>query len=147
MTNRKIVHHVPRQYMKKNKKRTFTTLFGIVCMVMLMTCVFVGKETAMHYLETLASQDKGKWHVSAYDVTAKQYEELKQMEHVKGTVISANYEHCEFAASANTERPFLQMKAYDEDAFDWMNIRLTEGRLPENKNEIVINVEGRWSRG
>jgi len=141
MTNRKIVHHVTRQYMKKNKKRTFTTLFGIVCMVMLMTCVFVGKETAMHYLETLASQDKGKWHVSAYDVNAKQYEELKQVEHVKETVVSANYEHSEFAVSANAERPFLQMKAYDEAAFDWMNIRLTEGRLPENKNEIVINVE------
>ena len=141
MTNRKIVHHVTRQYMQKNKKRTFTTLFGIMCMVMLMTCVFVGKDTAVNYLETLASMDKGKWHVSAYDVNEKQYEDLKQLKHVKKTAVSANYDYSEFAASANEWKPFLQIKAYQKDAFDWMNIRVTEGRLPEHENEIVISKE------
>ena len=141
MRNRKIVHHVTRQYMKKNKKRTFTTLFGIICMVMLMTCVFVGKETAINYLETLASQSKGKWHISAYDVNEQQYDALKNLENVKQVVRSADYGHSEFANSANADRPFIQIKAYEKDGFDWMNIRLTEGRLPENKDEVVLNVE------
>ncbi len=141
MTNRKIIHHVTKAYMKKNKKRTFITLFGIMCMVMLMTCVFVGKETAITYLETLASQERGKWHISAYDITTKQYEELKNLENVEQVVMSAEYGHSEFANSANEERPYIQIKAYEKDAFDWMNIRLAEGRFPENKNEILMNVE------
>ena len=141
MTNRKIVHHVTKEYMKKNKKRTFTTLFGIICMVMLMTCVFVGKETAIKYLETLAEQSKGKWHASAYSVTDKEYEALKQMENIKQTAISAEYGYSEWMTSGNAERPFLHIKAYEKEIFDWMNIRVEEGRLPENKNEIVINVD------
>ena len=48
-----VFFYVPRQYMKKNRKRTLTAFFGIFFMVMLMTCVFVGKETAFDFLETL----------------------------------------------------------------------------------------------
>ncbi len=141
MSNKKIVHYVTRQYMKKNKKRTFTTLFGIMCMVMLMTCVFVGKETAVKYLETLAEQDKGKWHLSVYDVTIEEYEALKKLENIEEMVVSAEYGYSEFAVSANDERPFLHLKAYEPAAFGWMNIHVEEGRLPENKNEIIINIE------
>ena len=45
MNNKKIIFHVTRQYMKRNKGRTAVTFTGIALMVMLMTCVFVGKDT------------------------------------------------------------------------------------------------------
>ena len=46
--------------MKKNRKRTLTAFFGIFFMVMLMTCVFVGKETAFDFLGRMAVLDQGK---------------------------------------------------------------------------------------
>ena len=63
-----VVFYVTRQYMKKNRKRTLTAFFGIFFMVMLMTCVFVGKETAFDFLERMAVLDRGKWHVAMYDL-------------------------------------------------------------------------------
>ena len=63
-----VVFYVTRQYMKTNRKRTLTAFFGIFFMVMLMTCVFVGKETAFDFLERMAVLDQGKWHVSMYDI-------------------------------------------------------------------------------
>ena len=62
MNNKKIIFHVTRQYMKRNKGRTAVTFTGIALMVMLMTCVFVGKDTVLRYLEKVASLRSGSWH-------------------------------------------------------------------------------------
>ena len=100
MGNKKIVYQVTREYMKKNKKRTFTTLFGIIFMVMLMTCVFVGKDTAINYLEELAAKSKGKWHECIYDINKEEYDQLKELEGVEQIVISDDYDYTVFDASA-----------------------------------------------
>lgn len=81
-----IVFHVTRKYMMRNKGRTFTTFAGIVFMVLLMTCVFVGKDTGIRYLEDVASLKDGKWHVSMYDITEKEYEQVLEVPGVKETV-------------------------------------------------------------
>ena len=138
MSNRRIVYHVTSEYMKKNKRRTFTTFLGIVFMVMLMTCVFVGKDTAVSYLQDVASQKDGKWHASLYDIDSEQYLQVKQLDYIEDTAVSVDYGYTEFD-SANSERPFIQMKAYSKQCFDWMNIELTEGRFPESANEIVVS--------
>ena len=139
MTDRNIVYKVTRRYMSKNKKRTITTVLGIMLMVMLMTCVFVGKDTAVSYLEELASQEKGHWHISVYDITSEEYNAITKLDFVEETAISADLGCAEFAASANSERPFIAIKAYQKNGFDMMNIRAVEGRLPENGSEIVIS--------
>lgn len=136
---RNIVFYVTRQYMKQNKGRTFTTFAGIVFMVLLMTCVFVGRDTGIDYLQDVASLKDGKWHVSLYDITLEEYEKVREMPGIRETALSAAYGNTEFAASANPERPYLNVKAYSMACFDWMNIELSEGRLPENSREIMIS--------
>lgn len=136
---RNVVHYVTKQYMKQNRKRTWVTFFGIVFMVLLMTCVFVGKDTALGYLEDVASQKEGKWHVALYDVTKEQRDEVLALQGIKETAMSVDYGATEFAQSANAERPYLNIKAYQQQCFDWMNIKVKEGRLPEQSDEIVIS--------
>ncbi len=136
---RNIVFYVTRQYMKQNKGRTFTTFAGIVFMVLLMTCVFVGRDTGIQYLQDVASLKNGKWHVSMYDITREEYETIREMPGVKETACSAAYGSTVFEASANAERPYLNLKAYSMPCFDWMNIELSEGRLPENPKEIIVS--------
>lgn len=134
-----VVHYVTKQYMRQNRKRTWITFFGIVFMVLLMTCVFVGKDTALGYLEDVASQKEGKWHVALYDITKEQRDEVLALQGIKETAISVDYGATEFAQSANAERPYLNIKAYQQPCFDWMNIKVKEGRLPEQSDEIVIS--------
>ena len=50
MKNKKIIFQVTKTYMKKNKKRTIITFAGILVMVILMTAVFVGKDTVMDFM-------------------------------------------------------------------------------------------------
>lgn len=141
MQNNKIVHQVTKAYMKKNKKRTITTLLGIVFMVMLMTCVFVGKDTAVSYLEKLASMENGTWHLCVYDVTDDEYEQICKMEDMEQIGVSADLNYTMFAQSGKEERPYIHIKSYSEDAFDMYRIEAIEGRLPQAEDEIILNIE------
>lgn len=114
-------------------------MVGIVFMVLLMTCVFVGKDTAVAFLDDLITQKKGKAHATVYEMTETQQEELFSKEYVKEYAISETIGVTDFTASENKERPFLNVKAYDEKAYDWFNIFVTEGRLPKNSEEIVLS--------
>lgn len=134
-----IVFYVTRQYMKQNKGRTLTTFAGIVFMVLLMTCVFVGRDTGICYLQDIAALKDGKWHVSMYGITSKEYEEVLEISSVKETAVSTTYGSTIFDVSANEERPYLNVKAYTTPCFDWMNIKLLEGRFPEDSREIIVS--------
>lgn len=139
MRRKNIVYYVTRQYMKQNKKRTATTFFGIAFMVLLMTCVFVGKDTGLGYLEQAASLKEGKWHVAFYDIGKEKQEEIRELPYVKETAASEYLGNTVFEQSGNAERPYLNVKGYTGNCFDWMNIELVSGRLPERGDEIVIS--------
>ena len=140
MNNKKIVFKVTRAYMKKNRKRTVITFLGILLMVMMMTAVFVGKDTFMDYMIDIISLQKGSWHIQVYDVDREQAEEIAALKSVEELEVSRAYGYTEFAKSAKPETtPFLEVKSYSGDIFKWMNINVIEGRYPENGNEILIS--------
>lgn len=134
-----VVHYVTRQYMKRNRKRTMTAFLGIVFMVLLMTCVFVGKDTAVSYMERLAASKDGKWHAIVYDATGEDLSELDGMKYVLDTAVSKRMGITAFELSANPEKPYLNIRAYSEKCFDWMNIELSEGRFPSATDEIILS--------
>lgn len=135
----KIVYQVTGKYMRMNKKRTLTTFVGIIFMILLMTCVFVGKDTAIGYLQDIGSLKEGSWHVSMYNLTKKEESRIQNLPYVAETAASASCGITRFAGSANKDRPYLNVKAYTGSCFDWMNITVTEGRLPQNRKEIIIS--------
>lgn len=136
---RNIVHYVTGRYMRQNKKRTLTTFLGIVFTVLLMTCVFVGRESSIAYLAEVASQKNGSWHYTLHDVTPEVRSEVEALPYVTGTAASLSLGLTDFPASGNADRPYLNVKAYEPEAMDWNNIRLTQGRLPENSRELVLS--------
>ncbi len=139
MRNNKIIFHVTKKYMKLNRRRTAITFLGIMFMVMLMTCVFVGRDTAVDYLENTAELDKGGWHVIAYDIDGKKAAMISDMDETEQTGYSKPLGYADFTQSANSETPYLEIKSYTTDTFDLFNITPVEGRLPENEHEIVIS--------
>lgn len=134
-----IVYQVTWKNMKMNRKRTWTTFLGIFFMILLMTCVFVGRNTAVGYLQEVGSQKKGKWHVSMYDISEKELGKVRSLDYIKETAKSADYGYTDFAESGNKMRPYFYVKSYENTCFDWMNLKLKEGRLPENGSEVVIS--------
>ena len=139
MNNKKIIFHVTRQYMKRNKGRTAVTFTGIALMVMLMTCVFVGKDTVLRYLEKVASLHSGSWHMTVYGLDNANCKEVAAVDGIDKIGYVARKGFTEFPASANKDRPYLEIKAYSPICFELTNIHVTQGRLPENEKEIIIS--------
>ena len=139
MNNKKIIFHVTRQYMKRNKGRTAVTFTGIALMVMLMTCVFVGKDTVLRYLEKVASLHSGSWHMTVYGLDNANCKEVAAVDGIDKIGYVARQGFTDFSASASKDRPYLEIKAYSPICFELTNIHVTQGRLPENEKEIIIS--------
>ncbi|MCR5252037.1 MAG: ABC transporter permease [Lachnospiraceae bacterium] len=140
MNNKKIIFKVTAAYMKKNKKRTLITFLGIMIMVAMMTAVFVGKDTVLEYMKNAVAADKGKWHIQVYDVNASQLEKIRALKSTDRVEIARSLGYSEFAQSGNPdETPYIELKGYSGELFDWMNIKVKEGRYPENENEILLS--------
>lgn len=134
-----VILSITLRYMKLNRKRTLITFLGIMLMVTLMTCAFVGKDTALGYMEKLGSLKDGSWHVAVYNADHETLDTISNLDYVDETAYSADYGFTDFDLTSNSDRPYLYVKAYSENDFDWMNIHLSGGRLPENGSEIVIS--------
>lgn len=126
--------------MLKNKKRTLITFAGILVMVILMTAVFIGKDSIMEFMKKVVEADQGKWHIQVYDVDKELADGIATIKSVDRIAVSRPLGYTEFPQSGNPEyTPFLEIKGYSDDLFDWMNIKIIEGHAPENDNEILIS--------
>ncbi len=140
MGNKKVIFDVTAIYMRKNRKRTLTAFAGILLMVVLMTAVFVGKDTLMAYLADIAISERGSWHIQVYGLDSGQLKELSSLPYIDEIGISRDYGYTAFPQSGKPEyTPFLEIKGYSSPVFSWMNIHLLDGRYPENENEIIIS--------
>lgn len=139
MSANRIVHQVTLKYLLQNRKRSLISLISISLMVILLTGVFIGKDTAIRFFTDIAEAEKGKWHINVYDIDNEQYEKLKELPFVEETGISSHLAISPFAESNDPYKPYLDLRSYSKNSFDWMNIRVTEGRLPENDGEIILS--------
>ena len=139
MRNTKIIHQVTFKHMKMNAKRTILSIVGIALMVMLLTCVFVGKDTAYKYLVDIASEKSGSYHYAIYNINKDKLNMIRCYDEITGIAVTEDLALTEFDKSANPIKPFLNIRRYSPDAMKWMNIKVVEGRLPQNEQEIVIS--------
>ena len=129
MNNKKIIFQVTKTYMKKNRKRTMVTFLGIFVMVILMTAVFIGKDTVMGYMKNAVIANKGSWHYQVYDIDKEQAEQIKARDFVDKFEISKPLGYTEFPESGNPKvTPYLEIKEYSKNLFVLMNIKVKEGR-------------------
>ncbi len=134
-----IVHYVTRQYMLRNKKRTVTSFIGILFMVLLMTCVFVGRDTAVAFLQEAASAREGKWHYALENISGAQLDQIQNLDYISELEESVGLGMTDFGQSKNEKKPYLNLKAYGEKCFSWYRVRLTEGHFPKQQDEIIIS--------
>ena len=100
---------------------------------------FVGKDTVLRYLEKVASLHSGSWHMTVYGLDNANCKEVAAVDGIDKIGYVARKGFTEFPASANKDRPYLEIKAYSPICFELTNIHVTQGRLPENEKEIIIS--------
>ncbi len=120
-----------------NKKRTIVTIIGIILSTALI-CAVAGMVTSFY--KTLLEYEKeanGNYHVSIYDVTPEDVQKIKKNEEIESFYNFYKYKgYSKLEDSKNEYKPYICLLGYNKESLE--TLKLSEGRLPQNDNEVVI---------
>ena len=134
----KILNRITVQNLKMNKKRTIVTIIGIalsVALICAVTSFAVSFQKAMVDREIKTS---GNWHISINDISQENLKYIENNVKVKQIAYNQEIGYIQLENSENENKPYGYIEALDETSLNNMGLMLTEGRLPENENEILI---------
>ena len=123
--------------LKLNKKRTIVTIIGIMLSVSLITAVATMYNSAIKSLINFEIREKGDFHVAYYDVPKEEIDTFKNNRSIDTLNLVENIGYAKID-SKNEYKPYAYIKAFTKSSLNNLSIKLVEGRLPENSNEILI---------
>lgn len=123
--------------LKLNKKRTIVTIIGIMLSVSLITAVATMYNSAIKSLINFEIREKGDFHVAYYDVPKEEIDTFKNNRSIDTLNLVENIGYAKID-SKNEYKPYAYIKAFTKSSLENLSIKLVEGRLPENNNEILI---------
>ena len=125
--------------LKLNKKRTIVTIIGIMLSTALI-CGVAGLVSSFKasLINWIKVQD-GNYHVAFHDIPVEKLKYVSENQKVKDYYLVGDVGWANLEDSTNDYKPYVHILEYDNKALKNLGVNLTEGRLPENSNEIVIS--------
>ena len=120
-----------------NKKQTIVTIIGIILSVALITAVASLYTSGIKSLTNYETAQKGNFHVAFYDVPLENINDFKNNRAIENLNFTKNIGYA-IIDSKNDSKTYAYVKAFTKSSLENLSIRLVNGRLPENDNEIVI---------
>ena len=124
--------------LKLNKKRTIVTIIGIMLSTALICGVAGLVSSFQNSLIDWARTNDGNYHVTFKNVSSDKAQYVTENQKVKDYFISSSLGWANLEGSKTTNKPYLHVLAYDKKALENYGVVLTDGRLPQNSNEIII---------
>ncbi len=124
--------------LKLNKKRTIVTIIGIMLSVALITAVASMYNSCITSLVKYETYEKGDFHVVFYNVPIEETKTLKNNRKISEVFLTQDVGYANLENSKNEYKPYAFIKAFTKASLENLSVKLREGRLPENEDEIVI---------
>ena len=123
--------------LKLNKKRTVVTIIGIMLSVALITAVASMYASGIKSLIDYETKLKGNFHTVFYNVPVSDMDKFENNRNIETLNITKGIGYAK-VDSKNEDKPYAYIKGFTKESLNNLSIRLVNGRLPENDNEIVI---------
>ena len=133
-----IINKLTIRQLKENKKRTAVTIIGVIISVAMITAVATLGISFMDMMRRQTIADDGEWHVLYENVNRQQLEAIRKDENTKSVLLSRDLGYARLENGKNSSKPYLFVKEYDAAAFNNFPIHLTQGRLPQAPNEVIV---------
>lgn len=134
-----ILNKLSIKNLKMNKKRTISTIIGIVLSVALICAVAT---MCVSFQETLVQAEIAKYgyyHLVLNDVTDKDIETLKNNRDIKDIYDVKEIGYGKLEGLTSESMPYLKLYSMNEKNFENLKFSLIDGRFPKNEKEIVIS--------
>ncbi|WP_456276683.1 ABC transporter permease [Bacillus sp. AK128] len=136
-----IVNKVTIRHLRENKRRTLVTIIGVIISVAMITAVAT---LGVSFLDLMKRQHiamNGEWHVEYENVNPNQLEIIEEDESTKHLLLSNSVGYAALEGSENDSKPYLFIKEYNEQGLENFPIEISEGRLPQSRDELVLSEE------
>lgn len=124
--------------LKLNIKRTIATCMGIIMSTALICAVAGVFSSFQQTLIKHAKDSDGDYHAVFFNVKQNEAKYVLENRNVKNTFITQGIGYSKLEEVQNEYKPYLYLMEFDKDALNNWGLKLIEGRMPENSNEIVI---------
>lgn len=129
-----IFHQVTYKMLLKNRTRTMITIIGIILSTALITAIAAFVSSLRNSMLEFKISESGNWHGAVLAMDTDTAQQLCEDNAVKpcGSLYNLGY------AAYHSQR--VQAAAADKAFFETMPLEVTEGRLPQNEQEILLPV-------
>ena len=134
-----ILNKISIRNLKLNKKRTISTIIGIILSTALICAVATMATSFQHTLVQNDINKSGYYHLKLYNVTDENIKTLKNNRDIKDIFTIKEVGYGKLENGKNEDKPYLKLYSMDNKIFNELKFKLTEGRFPNNNNEIVIS--------
>lgn len=121
----------------KNRTRTAVTVIGIILSAAMLTAVTTGVASVWNYLFRCAVWDNGNWHGCFERISEEALAQIGQDDEVESFFYVRPVGYA-MIGSQNEDKPYLYVMGVGEDFAENMPVRVTEGRLPQSPEEILL---------
>lgn len=133
-----VINRLTLNSLKINKTRTIVTIIGVILSAAMITGVTTFISSLQSFLIRAIIAENGDWHAAVVNATLNDFNTIKNSRDINSytTMVSKGYARLE--GSKNQYKPYLYLLEFDKSTFKAFTVKLMDGRLPENPNEIVI---------
>lgn len=125
--------------LKLNRKRTITTIIGIMLSTALICATFGLGTSFQKSLLQDAIKSSGDYHATFYHIPKEEQKYITENRQIDSYFITQDLGYAEIEKELpDSYNRYWLIKQYDEKALTNNGVQLVEGRLPENENEILI---------
>ncbi|WP_066190535.1 ABC transporter permease [Gracilibacillus timonensis] len=143
-----IVNKVTIRHLKENKRRTLVTIFGVIISVAMITAVAALGMSFIDMQQRDVISDQGDWHYSMAGPLDQDQLEAIQSDDNTDTIGLTN-EIGYAPPNEDAMQSYIHVSAMNEAAMEQMQVKVMDGRLPTNENEVVMSeaLEGQYQIG
>lgn len=134
-----ILNKLSIKNLKLNKKRTISTIIGIILSVALICGVATLVTSFKETLVQNAIEEKGYFHLRLSNITDENIKELENNRDILTIKYTNEVGYSMLEGSINEYKPYLRVCSMDKDTFENLKFKLIEGEFPKNSNEVVIS--------
>lgn len=134
-----ILNTLTLRHLRLNRKRSLTTIIGVIIATAMITAVPTLVLSFTEMMRHSAMAETGNWHVVYQNVPVQAVPDVRNDENTSTLILNQDIGYAFLEGSKNEHKPYLFITAYQTAGFGTYNLKLIEGRFPENSSEAVIS--------
>lgn len=122
-----------------NKKRTISTIIGIVLSCSLICAVATLVTSFQATLIQNAINETGYYHLKIDKVSEDDLKTLHNNREIRDIYTTSKIGYAKLENGQNEDKPYLKLCSMEQQAFENLKFKLVEGKFPTNEKEIIMS--------